>query len=175
MEPGAATFNTSALAAGTYAITAVYTGDANDSGSTSAPVQLSVVLATTATAVTVTPSPALVGAAITISAKVTGNGGTPTGSVNFLVNGNSVASATLNAGSASFTTSTLAPGVYAITATYGGDAADSPSTSAAMSETVTLIPTTTNLGTSSTTGTNPQVILVASVVRVAQDPRPREP
>ncbi|MGB7267140.1 MAG: Ig-like domain repeat protein, partial [Terracidiphilus sp.] len=88
---GTATFSTSALAAGTYAVTAVYMGDANDSGSTSAPVQLTVALATTATAVTVTPSPALVGAAITFTAKVTGNGGTPTGSVNFLANGNSIA------------------------------------------------------------------------------------
>ncbi|SPE18212.1 putative NHL repeat containing protein [Candidatus Sulfotelmatomonas gaucii] len=160
---GTATFSTSTLAAGTYVVTAAYTGDANNSGSTSGPVSLTVSLATTTTVVTVSPSPALVGSAITISAKVTGNGGTPTGSVNFIANGNILAGATLNTGTASFTTSSLTPGTYSITAAYAGDAADSPSTSTSVSETVNLIPTTTALGMASTTGTNPQVVLVASV------------
>ncbi len=164
---GVATFTTSTLAAGTYAITATYTGDANDAGSTSLPVSLTVSLATTATAITVTPDPALVGAAVTITAKVTGNGGTPTGSVNFIANGNTLASAVLTAGTASFTTSTLAPGTYSITASYQGDAADAPSTSTAISETVGLIPTTTSLGFSTTTGTTPQVILVSTVLNSA--------
>jgi large repetitive protein len=164
---GAATFTTSTLAAGTYAITASYMGDTNDAGSTSSPVSLTVSLATTATAITVTPDPALVGAAITITAKVTGNGGTPTGSVNFIANGNTLASAILNAGTASFTTSTLAPGTYSITVNYLGDAADSPSSSTAISETVGLIPTTTSLGSSVTTGPTPQVILVATVLNSA--------
>ena len=125
--------------------------------STSLPVSLTVSLATTATAITVTPNPALVGAAVTITAKVTGNGGTPTGSVNFIANGNTLASANLTAGTASFTTSTLAPGTYSITVSYQGDPADAPSTSTAISETVGLIPTTTSLGSSTTTGTTPQV------------------
>jgi hypothetical protein len=164
---GTATFATSTLAAGTYAVTASYTGDANDAGSTSLPVSLTVSLATTATAITVAPNPALVGAAVTITARVTGNGGTPTGSVNFIANGTTLASAILTAGTASFTTSTLSPGTYSITASYQGDAADSPSTSTAISETVGLIPTTTGLGTSTTTGTTPQVILVATVLNSA--------
>ncbi len=161
---GTATLSTSTLAAGTYVVTAAYTGDANDSGSTSGPVSLTVSLATTTTAVTVSPSPALVGTAITISAKVTSDGGTPTGSVNFIANGNILAAATLNAGTASFATSSLTPGTYTITAAYAGDAADSPSTSAPVSETVNLIPTNTDLGITSTAGTNPQVVLVASVL-----------
>ena len=161
---GAAAFSTSSLAAGTYAITAVYTGDANDGGSTSAPASLTVALGTTAAAVTVTPSPALVTTAITISAKVTGNGGTPTGSVNFTANGNMLGGATLNAGTASMTTSSLAAGSYTITASYAGDGANSPSTSPSVSETVNPIPTTTALGMAATTGTNPQVVLVASVL-----------
>ena len=164
---GTATFTTSTLAVGTYAITATYTGDANDAGSVLSPVSLTVSLATTATAITVTPNPALVGAAITITAKVTGNGGTPTGTVNFIANGNTLASATLNAGTASFTTSTLPPGTYSITASYLGDAADAPSSSAAISETVGLIPTTTSLGSSTTTGPTPQVVLVATVLNSA--------
>ncbi len=164
---GVATFTTSTLAAGTYSITAVYTGDANDAGSTSLPVSLTVSLATTATAITVTPNPALVGAAVTITAKVTGNGGTPTGTVNFIANGATLASAVLAAGTASYTTSTLAPGTYSITASYQGDPADAPSTSTAINETVGLIPTTTSLGSATTTGTTPQVILVATVLNSA--------
>ena len=164
---GVATFSTATLAAGTYAITASYTGDANDAASTSLPVSLTVSLATTATAITVTPNPALVGAAVTITAKVTGNGGTPTGSVNFIANGSTLASANLTAGTASFTTSTLAPGTYSITVSYQGDPADAPSTSTAISETVGLIPTTTSLGSSTTTGTTPQVILVSTVLNSA--------
>ena len=161
---GTATFSTSTLAAGTYTVTAAYTGDADDGTSASAPVSLMVSLATTAVAVTVTPSPSVVTSTITITAKVTGNGGTPTGSVNFLANGNMLGAATLNAGTASFTTSSLTPGTYTITAAYAGDAADSPSTSPSVTEIVNLIPTTTALGMSSTTGTNPQVVLVASVL-----------
>ncbi len=129
-------------------------------------------MATTSTAVTVTPDPALVGTAITIAAKVTGNGGTPTGSVNFLANGNIIATAVLSGGTASFTTSTLAPGTYSITASYAGDAADSPSTSTAVSETVGLIPTATSLGSSATSGPNPQVVLVATVVNSGSGPMP---
>ena len=161
---GVATFTTSTLAAGTYSITAAYIGDTNDAGSTSAAVSLTVSLATTATAITVTPNPALVGTAVIITAKVTGNGGTPTGTVNFIANGTTLASATLNAGTASFTTSTLAPGTYAITVSYTGDAADSPSTSTSVSETVGLIPTTTSLGSATSTGATPQVTLVATVL-----------
>jgi hypothetical protein len=164
---GTATFTTSTLAAGTYAITASYTGDANDAGSTSSPVSLTVALATTATAITVTPNPALVGAAVTITAQVSGNGGTPTGSVNFIANGKTLASAILNEGAASFTTSTLPPGTYSITVNYLGDAADSPSSSTAISETIGLIPTTTSLGSSVTAGPTPQVVLVATVLNSA--------
>jgi large repetitive protein len=161
---GVATFTTSTLAAGTYSITATYTGDVNDAGSTSAAVSLTVSLATTATAITVIPDPALVGTAVTITAKVTGNGGTPTGTVNFIANGTTLNTATLVGGAASFTTSTLAPGTYSITVSYSGDAADSPSTSTSLSETVGLIPTTTSLGSASTTGATPQVVLVATVL-----------
>ncbi len=161
---GVATFTTSTLAAGAYAITAVYTGDASNAASTSSPVSLTVSLATTATALTVTPNPALVGAAVTITAKVTGNGGTPGGTVNFIANGTTLASATLTAGVATFTTSTLAPGTYSITAGYQGDTADAPSVSTVISETVGLIPTTTSLGSSVTTGPTPQVVLIATVL-----------
>ena len=161
---GKATFSTATLAAGTYSITATYTSDANNGASTSSPTSLTISLATTATAITVTPNPALVGAAVTITAKVTGNGGTPTGSVNFIANGTTLNTATLTGGTATFTTSTLAPGAYTITASYLGDAADSPSTSTSISEGIGLIPTSTSLGSSETSGPPAQVVLVATVL-----------
>jgi hypothetical protein len=49
----------------------------------SAPYSLTVQIATTATAVTVSPSPAVVESPVSFVAKVTGNGGIPTGSVAF--------------------------------------------------------------------------------------------
>ena len=161
---GKATFTTATLAAGIYSITATCIGDANNGSSSSSPTSLTISLATTATAITVTPNSALVGAAITITAKVTGNGGTPTGSVNFIANGTTLNTATLTRGSASFTTSTLAPGTYTVTASYLGDAADSPSTANSISEGVGLIPTSTSLGSSVTAGPPAQVVLVATVL-----------
>ncbi len=125
LSAGTATI-TPALAPGNYQIVATYSGDADDSGSASAPLPLTVVQATTQTALTITPNPALVLAPITFTAKVTGNGGAPTGSVNFLANGNVIGAGTVGAsGTATFSTSTLAAGTYVVTAAYTGDANDS--------------------------------------------------
>jgi hypothetical protein len=158
------------LAPGTHSIVATYAGDANDDGSASAAFPLTVVLATTQTVVASTPNPALVLATITFTATVTGNGGTPTGSVNFLAGATSmgaanlVASGTPGTATATFTDSGLLAGSYQITASYAGDTNDSPSISAAMTQTVGTIPTVTDLGSAATTGSNPQLILVATVI-----------
>ena len=168
---GVATLVTSTLPLGNYAVAATYQGDANDTGST-ASTALSVVLATTNTTVTASPRPALVGQTITFTAKVAGNGGTPTGTVNFLANGNVLGAGTLNAGTATFTDAGLAAGTYTVTADYLGDSADAASVSGAASEVIGLIPTETSLGTSTTGGTHPQVILVATVLNGATGPMP---
>ena len=161
---GTATLNTSTLAPGTHSILASYSGDANNAKS-SATLSLPVDQATTTTVVTPTPNPALVQATITFTATVTGNGALPTGTVNFLANGSiALGSATLDAtGKASVTNATLAAGTYQITAVYSGDTNDAGSTSAAVAEVVGTIPTTTGLTTATTTGANPQTILIAIV------------
>jgi hypothetical protein len=169
---GIATFTTTSLPAGVYSISAVYAGDTNDGSSTSSAVSLTVSLGTSATALTVSPNPALVQSPITFTAKVTSNGAVPTGSVNFLVNGIAAGSALLAGGTATYTTSALAAGAYSITASYAGDSANSPSTSNSVSETVTLIPTTTSLGSSVVAGTSPQVVLVATVLNNGSGPAP---
>jgi len=164
---GTAAVNTSTLAPGTHSIVASYSGNADDAKSS---VTLSLVVnqATTKTVVAPTPNPALVLATITYTATVTGTGAQPTGTVNFFANGANGAialgSATLNsAGTATVTNATLVAGTYQITAVYAGDTNDSGSTSAQVSEVVGSIPTTTGLTTATTTGANPQTILIASV------------
>ncbi len=169
LTAGVANLSTSALPLGNHTVTASYQGDVDD-GASSASQSLSVVLATTSTTVSPSPNPAIVGQSITFVANVSGNGGTPGGTVNFLANGNVIGAATLNNGSASFTDTSLAANTYTITASYLGDSADAPSTSAAVSETVGLIPTETNLGTSTTGGTAPEVMLVATVLNGTSGP-----
>jgi hypothetical protein len=168
---GSAALNGSGTAAvnltlpqGSYRIVATYGGNANGQGSVSAPLPYLAVLATTETTVTAAPQAAVVLNPITFTAKLTGNGVTPTGTVNILANGTVIGSANLNAGTATFTDSALAAGSYSITAVYLGDANNAGSTSATVNETVGTIPTTTSLGTSATSGSDPQVILVASVL-----------
>jgi len=154
------------LAPGQHSIVATYSGDSNDNGGASAPLALTVQLATTSTVVTSTPSPSLVQTPVTFTAKVTGNGGIPTGPVTFLADGTAMGPAVnLNAtGTATFTYSALTAGSHSISASYAGDVNDSPSISAAITQVVGTIPTVTYLGVSTTTGTNPQAILVATVL-----------
>jgi predicted secreted protein len=156
------------LTPGAHTIVATYSGDANDNASASSPLVVTVIQATTATVVTSAPNPSIVLYPVVFTAKVTGNGATPTGTVTFLSDGVSMGSSTLGAaGTATFTYSALAAGTHAITAVYAGDANDAGSTSAALSQVVGTIPTITGLGVSATTGTNPTTILVATVLNNA--------
>ncbi len=153
------------LGVGNYLIVATYSGDANDAGGASSPLSLAVQIATTSTAVTASPSPAAVDSPITFTARVAGNGGLPTGSVTFFVDGASIATATLDAtGTATISSSNLSAGTHSITASYSGDVDDMPSSSPAISILVTTIPTATALGATSTPGPNSQVVLVATVI-----------
>jgi hypothetical protein len=161
---------TPTLAPGTHTIVATYAGDNNDATSASVAYPLTVNQATTSTVVTASPNPAVVLSSVVFTAKVTGNGGIPGGTVVFSANGTQIGSAaTLDAtGTATITYSGLAAGSYAITAVYSGDTNDQGSTGAgAASLVVGTIPTVTDLGSTTTTGTNPQVILVATTLNSA--------
>jgi hypothetical protein len=172
LTAGAASI-TPTLAIGSYQVVAAYQpSNPNAGASTSAPFPYSVVLATTQTTLVVAPNPDLVLTPITFTALVAGNGGTPTGSVNFLVNGTVVGTTALSGGKATYTDSTLLVGTYSITAQYLGDTNDSTSVSTATSLTVTTIPTTTVITSGITTGANPQVILVAAVLDNGAGPVP---
>jgi hypothetical protein len=131
---GVASIATSSLAVGQDTLTAVYGGDAKDSGSTSAPLQQTVQIATSATALASSANFSLSGASVTFTATITTNGGIATGTVTFSDGAKVLGTAPANAGTAVFSTSTLALGAHSITAAYGGDANDAPSVSSALNQ-----------------------------------------
>jgi hypothetical protein len=87
-------------------------------------------LAASTTSLTATPNPAEAFEALILTAQVTTQNATPTGSVTFTANAQSLATALLDAdGRASFTTTTLAAATYTLAATYNGSDALAPSSS----------------------------------------------
>ena len=113
-----------------HSIVAAYAGDADTSASASAPMALTSQLATTSTAVTSSSSPSVVETTVTLRTKVTGNGGTPTGTVSFFADGKFIGSSTLDvSGGANVRCSALTVGIHSITAMYTGDGNDQASTS----------------------------------------------
>lgn len=153
------------LAPGSHALVATYSGDANDDGSASAPLPYSVILATTSVALKSSGSPAVVLSPVTFTATVSGNGGIPTGTVTFVIDGATAGTGTLDAkGVATFADSALTVGTHTVSASYSGDTDDNPSSSASIPQVETAISTTTSLGASSTGGTSPQSVLVATVL-----------
>ena len=110
-----AQLTTSALAVGTHSITAAYSGDADDTPSTSAPVSQVVNAAApgvTATALVSSLNPSTVGQAVTFTATVSG-GTSPTGNVQFREGATVLATVPLAGATAAFTTSALSVGVHA--------------------------------------------------------------
>jgi hypothetical protein len=109
------------LAAGTHTITAQYSGDANYPADTSAAVAVTVNQAASAIAATSSANPSFAGQSVTLTAKVTSAGPTPTGSVAFTSGSAALGTVTLSGGSAAYTTSFNTVGTQAITASYSGD------------------------------------------------------
>ncbi|SNT34982.1 Ig-like domain (group 3) [Granulicella rosea] len=150
---------------GTHTLTAVYGGDAKDTAITSAAVKQIVNLATTTVSVNTSASPIGQGGAITFTATVKGNGGTPTGTVSFYDGATLLGTGTTSIdGIATLNTATLALGSHSITAVYGGDASDNGSTSPALTQVVQSASTTTTLASSKNPSNYGSSLVLTAVV-----------
>jgi large repetitive protein len=149
------TFTTTSLALGTHPITAAYAGDLNNAPSPASFVFTQVVKNGTSLALTSSLNPSTFPANVTFTATLSGQTSQVTGTVTFLDGGTALGAAVVpNAGGvAIFSTTTLAPGAHAITATFAGDTNDLASSSGSLSETVQQTPSTTLLSANASTVT----------------------
>jgi hypothetical protein len=136
---GIATLQGSFASAGTYPITASYSGDANNAPSDPSAVTLTVTPPisppSTKTALTISTVSVNTNQAVTFTATVTGS--SPTGSVTFTAGSTKLNTVNLTNGIATMQTSFTTAGTYPITASYSGDANNAPSDSSAVTLTVT--------------------------------------
>jgi hypothetical protein len=145
------------LAAGTYPITATYSGDSNHTGST-ATTTLTVTAAGTSFTANATPASVSYGSSSTL--RENGLSGTATGTVTFASGGATLCTVTLTSTSCATSTS-LAAGSYPITATYSGDSNHSGSAA-------TTALTVTTVATSFTASATPSSVAYSSASTLAE-------
>ncbi len=134
---GTAVFSSSALLPGQHTVTATYSGDSNDAASASLTLSISIAIATTSTSLNTNANPIASGTTLTLTANAAGNGGTPTGTITFHDGGTVLTAVQVTGnGNATFSLSTLAPGIHQLSASYSGDTLDGPSMSATVAEQV---------------------------------------
>src|SRR5262249_52318553 len=137
LSAGKATLLVSSLTVGSHTLTAVYSGDTNFAGNTSAAITQTVNKATTTTALVSSVNPSTTGQTVTFTATVSPqSGGTPPGTVTFRDGATNLATIAMSGGKASFTTSSLTRGTHTISAVYSGDTNFNGSTSANLLQTV---------------------------------------
>ena len=138
---GAASLTTRALSAGDHAIIASFIPSGGGAAFESTPLAQHVNLGATTTTLTTTRAVSYNGQAGDVSARVKGVApafGTPTGSVDFFVDGSWYWTSSVDAtGKALLAYADLAPGTYVITATYSGDPNfDASSSAGALTQTI---------------------------------------
>jgi hypothetical protein len=156
---GGATCTTSVLAAGSYPVTATYSGDVNYEGS-STTTSFTISQAATTLTATANPTSTTYGNTVQLSASGLPTGSesvlAATGTVTFTITGTetTLCSNAVSAGGATCTTGVLAAATYPVTATYSGDSNYSGSSNttsfvvnkAATTLTATANPTSTTYG-----------------------------
>ena len=137
-------------------MTAQYSGDTNFNAATSGSATQTVNAASTTTSISSTSNPSVFGQSVTFTATVAvaaPGSGTPTGSVNFTIDGVPVGTVTVSGGVAAFTTSALTVATHPVVATYGGDSNFNGSASGTLNQVVNKAATSTSLASSA----NPSV------------------
>jgi sugar lactone lactonase YvrE len=148
---GTATLTNSSLTPGTHSVIAAYSGDANNTASTS--FAISQVVDTIPTTTTLTSSASAGGTVSLVATVTSASVPTPTGTVTFLVGTTILGTAPLSANGAATLIPTLADGSDMVVASYVGDALHAPSASqpAAIAETASgftlnVTPSTMTMG-----------------------------
>lgn len=167
LNAGQASLETSFGTTGSHSLTAVYSGDTNNTASTSAAVTETVSASSaTTTALAVNPGSVQAGVPATLTASVTG--ASPGGTVDFKDGSVLLGSSTLGGGQATLSPSIVNVGSHSITATYRGDTANAASTSSPATLVVTTRSTSTGLASAlGTAYQNQSVALTASITGAA--------
>ncbi len=126
-----------AITPGTHLITAVYSGDANYKSSVSAPASFTLGTAalSSTTTVTLTPSTAVQGTAVSVSAAISPAVPVPTGTAQLMLDGNLYGSPVALTGAStnlSLLTGTLQAGSHVVRVSYSGDSSHQSSISASV-------------------------------------------
>jgi len=167
-----ATINTTGLATavspGPVTISASFDGITGSTGLTVVTTMPPPVVIETETFLTAKPRPSNFGQPVTLTAsvKIIGNGPRPAGTVTFSEGSIILGTAPLRGGKSSFTTSALPVGQDAIQASYGGDPALSPSSSALFFETVRGVKTKTKLTSSADPSRSGQAVTFSARVSI---------
>lgn len=152
-----AQITTSSLSTGSHTITASYPGDTSALASTSSAMTQTVAKQATTTAVSSSFNPSYPGNPVTFTATITSSlgGPIPNGELVTFYDGSTViGSCGTNNAAAQLTISSLAVGGHSITASYPGDASSLSSTSAALTETIAKVSSTTTVSSN----WNPSVV-----------------
>lgn len=150
---GNAQFSTSSLTTSVHNMTAVYTpgGGSPYAGSTSNTVFQVVNKLTPTFTITSSNNPLVFGNSVIFTAHTSGASGSPTGSIQFIIDSvNFGAPVLLSGGTASISTSTLVVGSHTVTGTYTGDGTynNASATLVGNPEVVTKVGTTTTISSS---------------------------
>jgi hypothetical protein len=127
------TYTISTLPAGSYPITATFSGNPSFNSSTSTMTQVVNPAPTTIT-LSANPTTAYRTQTVTLTTHVIGALNPPTGTVQFLDGGLLIATVSLTSGNATFATTLLTSGTHILTGIYSGDSNNLTSTSASATE-----------------------------------------
>jgi Bacterial Ig-like domain (group 3)/FG-GAP-like repeat len=161
-----AAFKTSYKATGSHAMTATYSGDQNNGGSSSATLMERVITGRASkTVLASSGSPTFVGQTVTFTATVTSKSGTiPDGElVTFYDGTTGLASVALASGKAGYTTSSLSAATHTIKAVYPGDPTFQPSTGT-VKQTVLKYATTISLASNPNPSNHGQTVTFTATV-----------